>query len=155
MKYKPASGKFGESLTLHHSNAALQLQRVHPKGQDHRHTLNVEIARAVSFEPNWADKLVIQVSLTELPEITAVLLGLLPGTQNKYHGENRNKGYEVTNTKDDRTWAIFEPGTKKFFNFTPEEAFWLADFALGALAANTHGRTLSDVMNLLKITYRR
>jgi hypothetical protein len=155
MKYTPANGQFGEALTLFRPQVALQLQRVHPRNNEGLHTINMELAQAENFRADWENKLTVQVTMSELPKLAAVLVGLVPSVVNRYHGERNNHGYEVINTAESRVWSAFAPGGKRFFNFTPDEAFWLADFVLDALAANTRTTSTTDLMNLLRQTVAR
>lgn len=152
MKHVPASGKFGESMTLFRPQVALQLQRVHPEASPHLHSVNVELAPAESFKVDWDSGITVQVSLRELPRVASILIGLVPSTVYRYHGENKNRGYELLNTKESRSWSVFSPQGKLFFNFTHDEAFWLADFVMGALLANSRATSMTDIMNLLRQT---
>ena len=59
-------------------------------------TVNIEAARRLDARHyDWADKLVVQVTGTELPDVLATLLGLRARAEFHYHGPQRDKGYRI------------------------------------------------------------
>lgn len=148
---------YGESLSIASASTMLQLQRVNPRPQPHRHTLNVSITPAKNFIGLWdGSQITIQIELSELPAVAAVLLGLREVTEHKFHGDDRTKlkGFDVKNREEYRGWGLFTQGTRLDMPLSNEDMFWLAEFTVATLAANTHCRTITDVMNLIRQTMR-
>ncbi len=59
-------------------------------------TVNIEAARRLDARHyDWADKLVVQVTGSELADALATLLGLKPHVEFGFHGPKRNKGYRI------------------------------------------------------------
>lgn len=151
MQLQRADGQFGKALKLFRPQVALQIQAVLTE-KSNASTVNIEAAAGAAHTYDWQSKTTVQVSLAELPLVCSVLIGLVPSTTHKYHGENKNKGYEVANHESDRKLSLFSPGGRLFFNFTPVEGFYMAEFCLDALLLNFERMTKTDLMNLLKQT---
>lgn len=52
----------------------------------------------------------------------------------------------------DRTLSVFSSHGRLFFNVTPVEGFYMAEFCLDALLLNFERLTKTDLMNFLKQT---
>ncbi len=80
---------FAASAALTVATAETQLCR--------SHTVNLEAARRIQGTPHydWDNKLVLQVSPSEAPDVLAVLAGWKPGVEFQYHGPAKNKGYRL------------------------------------------------------------
>lgn len=151
MQLQRADGQFGKALKLFRPQVALQIQAVRT-AKSNLSTVNIETAAGTAHTYDWQSKTTLQVSLAELPLVCSVLIGLVPSTTHKYHGEHKNKGYEIANHKSDRKLSVFSPSGRLFFNFTPVEGFYMAEFCLDALLLNFERMTKTDLMNLLKQT---
>ena len=151
MQLQSADGQFGKALKLYRPQVALQIQAVRTE-KDNASTVNIEMSAGTSHTYDWQGKTTLQVSLAELPLVCSVLLGLVPSTTHKYHGESKNKGYEVSNADANRKLSVFSPSGRLFFSFTPVEAFYMAEFCVDALQLNFERMTKTDLMNLLKQT---
>lgn len=151
MQIQPAHGEFGKAIKFFRPQMALQFQAVSSASAKHS-TINIEMAPGENRHYDWDNKVTVQVTLTELPSVCAAFLGLIPATQHKFHGDERNKGYEIVNHGDDRKMSLFSPVGRRFFNFTPQEAFFISEFCLDALKKNFDDISKTDLMNLLKQT---
>lgn len=154
MQIQPAHNEFGKAIKFFRPQVALQFQAVTSASGKHS-TINIEMANGENRQYDWDDKITIQVTLTELPSVCASFLGLIPGIQHKFHSEQRNKGYEIVNNGEDRKMSIFSPAGRRFFNFTPQESFFISEFCLDALKKNFEDVSKTDLMNLLKQTFGR
>lgn len=154
MQIQPAHNEFGKAVKFFRPQIALQFQAVKTATAKHS-TINIEMANGVDRKYDWDNKTTVQVTLTELPSVCAAFLGLIPSTTHKYHGEDRNKGYEIVNQAEDRKMSLFSPAGRMFFNYTPQEAFFISEFCLDALIQNFEGMSKTDLMNLLKQTLAR
>lgn len=101
---------------------------------------------------DWASKIRLQLTRTELPVVLGVFLHILPGCEFKYHGEHRDKGFSVANQGDSflvRVFAKEQP--PRVVPIGPEDAVRVAAllmqqyrFSLGEWLSGT------DIMLLLK-----
>jgi len=84
------------SIHVYNARCALTVEPARNRRGD-IHTANLETAsRAAAVgDFRWAEKLVVQVTGTELPDVLAVLLGHLPAVEFLYHGPRRDKGYRL------------------------------------------------------------
>lgn len=156
MQKQPASpdGQFGEALKFFRPQVACTVQRVATRA-DNGNSLNLELAPVSDSNARWGEKLIVQVSSTELPRFCACVLRITPGIEFKYHGESRNKSYSLQ-------WQsggvlridLSTQGKRLFIPLTGDEVFWLAEMALDQLHKNTQSMTKTDLMNLLSRSFK-
>jgi len=101
---------------------------------------------------DWARKIRLQLTRTELPVVLGVFLHILPGCEFKYHGEHRDKGFSVANQGDSflvRVFAKEQP--PRVVPIGPEEAVRVAALLMRQYRSSL-GEWLSgtDIMLLLK-----
>lgn len=112
-------------------------------------TVNIEMARASSRgnEFLWDEKLIVQVTRAELPDVLAVVLGYLPGCEFNYHGERRNKGYRLSQTPSGLIVELFS-GTwgRQCVAVASAERFSLAT-ALFRQLQRQHGGISGEVLS--------
>lgn len=144
---------FGEALKFFHAETAITIQAVITE-KSRLATLNLQIAPVLSGNANWNRMNPIQVSPEELPRFCACAVKVLPAMEAKYHGNNRNRSYSVNWGKGTFSIGQSEPGLKLYINLSPDEAFWVADFALDRLHQNLHQMSKTDLMNLLHRNFR-
>lgn len=160
MKVTPASTNFGKSISFFRPRVAMQLQAVKNKAQTH-HVMNLEMATARNYKPDWDDKHQLQITFSELPAVCAVLLGLKDFIECKFHGEDKNHSYSITNQAGIVTFGCSRPADRLAFTLDSSnedlgaETFWATEFALNQLHLNCSNMTKSDLMNLLKQTMKR
>ena len=147
-------GQFGEALKFFRPQVACTVQKVSTRGNNDS-SLNLELAPVSDRVARWDEKLIVQVSSTELPRFCACVLRIIPSIEFKYHGESRNKSYLLQ-------WQsggvlridLSTQGKRLFIPLTGDEVFWLAEMALDQLHKNTQSMTKTDLMNLLTRSFK-
>lgn len=115
-----------------------------------RPTINIEAAAAKNMdEPrrgpapkgaslfDWDNKLIIQVSESELPVVAAVLLGKLPGCEFKHHGPAKDKGFSIQRQPNEKRlfMRIFATGVNHAVQVTGSDIYAIAALLLRQLQA--------------------
>jgi len=54
---------------------------------------------------NWSQKIRLQLTRAEMPVVTAVLLGVLPGCEFKNHGQDKDKGFSMERQQGGRVFV--------------------------------------------------
>lgn len=156
MQFKPASadGQFGEAIQFFRPQVACSVQAVRTRKTNHC-SVNVELCPVHNGDALWDQKLTVQVSSLELPRFCACMLRLVPRIQYKYHGEHKNKSYELQwGDEGGLTLAISTKGKRLFIAMTQDEVFWLSDMILDRLHQNVRAMSKTDLMNMLSRSYR-
>ncbi len=82
---------FGEKVKCFGKQAALCAEKTWLQKQNNLATINIEVAPRQGESVNWQNKITIQLSDRELPELCAVLMGYLPSI----HVQRPGKGVEI------------------------------------------------------------
>ena len=87
-------------MHIYGNKAALTIEDSRTRGRDNKpgvHTLMIEIARkrAQDSHYDWDNKLSVQLTESEIPELLAVLMGWQTECVFGYHGEGRDKVLNV------------------------------------------------------------
>lgn len=96
------------NIKVYASNAALTVAAA--STQDGKtYTVNLEGARIINRDTgyDWDNKLVLQVSPSEGPEVLAVLAGWSTSIEYSFHGPGRNKGYRMTHSDSHLLVTVF------------------------------------------------
>ena len=69
----------------------------HSVSKNGRQTIDIELARIVQAgqSPDWKNKISLQLTGSELVDVTAALLGVRKSAFGAYHGAGKNKGFQV------------------------------------------------------------
>ncbi|MEH6454753.1 MAG: hypothetical protein V7749_00395 [Cocleimonas sp.] len=104
------SGAFKEyaSLKCHGKKAAIELKPSLTRKLEWE-TVMIEAATAVGPKQfNWADKISIQITKSELPHVISTLLGIKQRFEGKSHGVKANKGFSLTwQSKGESSMMLF------------------------------------------------
>ena len=153
MEFQQANGQFGAAIKFYRPNVACTIQNAISRAGEHP-VINIEMAWSKNFKPDWDNKLVVQVTMEELPRLCACALRMKRGVEYKFHGDGKNHGYSLHWNEDQLVLSASSPGRKHYLNFTPEEAFRFSDFVLERLHQGVTPMTKTDLMNLLHRTVR-
>lgn len=115
---QPESQAFGVGIKFYadwHSDPALRtgLHIQYTQTRGGQSTVDVEIAPIAQSgqSPNWSEKIRLQLTRAELVAVCAVLLGVRKSTNGSYHGNARNKGFQVhSNPTKGSLFALSEKG---------------------------------------------
>lgn len=121
-------------------------------------TLQFEAARrlANSKHYDWENKLALQVSLRELPDVMACLLGYVEQVEFQYHGNRRDKGYRIrANTeKPGLLFELFSGSDGKFLvPALPADQFAVSALALTYFQRNYGGLSTESLLSILTSSY--
>lgn len=114
-------------------------------------TINIDAAAANGERSyDWANKLIIQVTASEMPVVAAVMLGLLPECDYQNYGENNNKGFAIQRQDKGYFVRMFTKGANHAVPVGPEDAFYVAGILVEQLQKQHPAiATVADAMNLL------
>lgn len=122
-----------------------------PKGE---HTLSFEMASFDSANSSagasWHEKIIVQVTPMELPQVIAVLTGHLTEIEFKSHGKHSDKSYKLSPTR----LNVSCPGTSHSVHLHPHDRFQISSLAMKQLQ-RSHGSLSSDLIyQLITDCYR-
>ncbi len=105
---------------------------------------------------DWDNKIIISVTEMELPAIACVLLGLLSSCAFANHGQQKNKGFKIENQAGKIFFQLFEKGKPAVgVPVSPADAYKMASITLKQLQHNTPWLTITDTINVLRLTEAR
>lgn len=98
------------SLKCHGKDFAIEIKPDATKSN--WHTVRLEAAKRLNGQQvyDWSNKISLQLTAVELPEVAAFFLTLTPNAQCKYHGGQNNKGFEGRYQKSSIFASLSESG---------------------------------------------
>jgi hypothetical protein len=100
---------------------------------------------------DWKNKVRVQLTRDELPQATAVLMGMMPFFEGKNHGPQNDKGFSIEDQGDKFFVRVFAKDVPvKAVPMTPEDAFYVAQLFVRQLRKNAPWLSGQDLMTLLK-----
>ncbi|MFO1432581.1 MAG: hypothetical protein U1F76_21010 [Candidatus Competibacteraceae bacterium] len=121
------------------------------------HTVALEAALATApRQYGWDKKIRLQLTRAELPQVLAVLLGLLPRCEFKNHGEGNYKGFSVEHQVDRVCVRVFAKGQAlRTVPIGLPEAYRVAALFLRQLQQNEPWLQGGEILMLVKLTVGR
>lgn len=102
-------------------------------------TVSVDAAAKQGESVLWKEKIIFQFTVDELPVLAAVLLGVLPEFEFKFHGEKKAKSAGVYR-RDNAVLFKVSDGSKSFtVPVPPGSLFHVSSLVMAQLAANAPG----------------
>lgn len=149
---------FGESIKFYNDRAqkpnartCLQCQYVLTKAGEP--TVQMELAPIVgptnNGETRHADKQIIQLTVNELRTFCVVLFGMQSEMEQKFHGDNKNKGFKVKSKPSGTLIQISAPGVCFSHVLNVTDRMDVSVFVLRRLA-DSWKISLSDALTVLK-----
>ena len=116
------------------------------------HVVSIDSAHALGDAGGyaWARKLVIQLTPEEMPAVIATLMGLTPSVRYGHHGANRDKFVEVRRQDGGLVMVTGEKALSYSVPVPTASIYYVLDLFCRAMAMNTPGRSVSDVLMLVK-----
>lgn len=140
-----------DSFHVYGSKAALCFEpTVTRKGQP---TVTVDAAaKSGHLQYDWANKVRLQLTVTELPVVAATFLGYRGGCEFKNHGPNNDKGISITNQAGEgRVFVrVFASGANHPVPVSMPDAYWVSTYLLSQLRAHSpwmDGATLEMLLS--------
>lgn len=146
---------YGKSVHVYGTTGALCFQAGTTTDKS-THTLSIQGARANGRAFDWKDKIQLSVSRSELPIVTATILGINENCEFMFHGANKNKGYALTNQDSGLFVRVLEKNKQAVA--VPIDAtnlFYVSALFLEQIKKNFEGLSVSDLIGLLKLTTRK
>lgn len=119
------------------------------------HTIALDAAPTVATRKyDWANKTRVQMTVNELPFVTAVLMGLLPRCEYKNHGPDNNKGFSMERQDGGKVFVrVFEG--EKGVKAVPVEAadvYHVAGLCMRQLMLNAPWLDATGILATLRTT---
>ena len=116
------------------------------------HVVSIDSAHALPSGEgyDWARKLVIQLTPEEMPALIATLMGLTPSVRFGHHGASRAKFIEVRRQDGGLVIVTGEHAAAYPVPVPSGSAYYVLDLFCRAMAMNGAGRSVSDVLMLVK-----
>lgn len=101
------------SLKCHGKDFAIEIKPDSTKSN--WHTVRIEAAKRLNGQQSydWVNKIGLQLTPVELPEVAAFFLTLIPNVLCNYHGSNNSKGFEGRYQKGSVFASLNEAGKPK------------------------------------------
>ncbi|MDV7213032.1 hypothetical protein [Azotobacter beijerinckii] len=103
---------------------------------------------------DWSQKIRLQLTRAEMPVVTAVLLGVLPGCEFKNHGQDKDKGFSLERQKEGRVYVkVFarEQGVKGV-PIIPADLFFVSALFIRQLQKACPWMNATSLVELIKLT---
>ncbi|MFB8832068.1 hypothetical protein ACE0DR_28430 [Azotobacter sp. CWF10] len=103
---------------------------------------------------NWSQKIRLQLTRAEMPVVTAVLLGVLPGCEFKNHGQDKDKGFSLERQKGGRVYVkVFarEQGVKAV-PIIPADLFFVSALFIRQLQKACPWMNATSLVELIRMT---
>ena len=115
------------------------------------YTANLETAARANAgaEFDWANKIVVQITGEELPDVIAVLLGLRSDVEFRFHGAARDKGYRLFRDDERLIVQVFAGGDDRHtVALAPSDRLRVCSTLFRQLQRN-HGGLPADVLHAM------
>lgn len=123
-------------------------------------TIRFETASGGNRQYNWSNKIAIQLTASELLEVAAVLLGIIPYCAFDLHGEGKNKWFEIENQTKNMFFRMGMKGENAVIHALPitiGDAYPILQmvlFQIGNRYKDFGARFIAiDTITMLKATY--
>lgn len=134
--------EFGEQLTFYadwhgadNRRTGLNAQFVTTRRGELALAIEVAPILRAGQAPDWPNKITVHLSMDELAEFCAVLLGCMEQAQALYHGDSRNKGIQVRARPGIGGWiGLSQAGRNLQFVLSSTQRMSLCAFALRRLS---------------------
>lgn len=117
---QPESDRDYRMIAAYAKRSALQFKPVGTRVSDSKKFSNqtIMIEGALRVDPNnpqnkaydWSNKISIQVTMSELPIVIGVLLGIAPSCEFRSHGPNKDKSFNMENQNDKMFVSVIQGG---------------------------------------------
>jgi hypothetical protein len=126
----------------------------HRRGGDFlgAHVVSIDSAHALGSGAgyDWERKLVLQLTPEEMPAVIATLMGLTPSVRFGHHGAGRDKFIEVRRQEGGLVIVTGEKALSYSVPVPTATLYYLLDLFCRAMAMATPGRSVADVLMLVK-----
>lgn len=100
---------------------------------------------------DWEGKIQINLTRSELVEVTATLLGFSVRAEGRHHGPAKNKGFKVENQGRHYFFEVSEGDKpKRGVQILPPDAHYVASLMLRQLRSASPWLSVSDVVSMLR-----
>lgn len=142
--------KYGFSFHIYGGSGALTIAEAETrKGVP---TINIEGAKSPRPRTyDWKNKIMLQVTASELPLFAAVCAGMADGFKGTLHGPDHDKGFEIKNQGSNLYVSVFQAGKGAIgVPVTAADSLRLSTLVLDQLRKHLRLETLTDTLNMLK-----
>jgi len=104
---------------------------------------------------DWEKCIKLQITKAELPSLIAVLYGMLPSVEFKYHGPGKDKGGKITNQGKNLFIEVYAKGEKRATPMYAEDAFYIAMLCLEQLKKSYPSSDMKTLLDTINFTTAR
>jgi hypothetical protein len=143
--------EFGKTFKFFHSEQKMAITCQLVVAEAGYPTIAIELA-VMSYsnnkwEADWDNKWTFQVSFNEMSSVAAVLLGITPKIEYKYHGKKHKVAYALQRNSEGRVRIVIQNGgPHRTIVLQPGEVFWLSTLLFDAIGRNTSGGISKDML---------
>lgn len=119
------------------------------------HTVSLDAAPTIAPRKyDWQNKTRVQMTIHELPFVTAVLMGLLPSCEYRNHGPDNNKGFSMQRQEGGKVFVRVFEGDKgaKAVPIEASDVFHVASLCLRQLMLNSPWLDTAGILATLRAT---
>ena len=119
------------------------------------HVVSIDSAHALSAGAGyaWERKLVIQLTPEEMPAAMAVLMNLSPSARFSHHGADHSKFVELRRQEGGLVLVTGERAAIYSVPVPTATLYYVLDLFCRAMSMDGSGRSVSDVLALVKSTH--
>ena len=115
-----------------------------------RHTVSIDAAARRGSTADWQNKIRFQFTALELPELAAVMLGLLHEAHFEYHGDDRKKHVHIYRKEENMLFNISHAQRVFTISVPPGSAYMIGAAVLEQMKANNPGLDGSMILMQIK-----
>lgn len=121
------------------------------------HTVRIEAAPATAPKAYaWADKVALQLTTRELPQVLAVVAGLVPALKLSNHGEATDKSASFQNQAGGKLFvSVWQGKNARAVPIMPADVWPVFDLLLKQVLANSPHLTADAVLTGLRLVSQR
>lgn len=101
---------------------------------------------------DWASKISLMVTESELPYFLSVLYGWLPSFEGKFHGSQKNKSFKVENQQGKIFFSLSLAGRSIAAPIGGSDAFYLLAKVMSHISSSYRCLSVADIAYLLQAT---
>ena len=148
MSTRAATAPVGNSLHVYGKQSALTIQSgKSPKAAD---VVFIEAASKTDAGYDWANKLTLMLTRSEMLHVLAVILNYLPSTTGRHHGPQRDKWFEVERQTHQVYMKVGQGKTVRAIAVSTEDCFLFAALLLAQIRKSIPDGAHGDVVTLLR-----
>ncbi|MEO8802966.1 MAG: hypothetical protein ABI304_11555 [Rudaea sp.] len=142
------SAPAGNCLHVYGKQSALTIQS--GRSSKAADVVFIEAASKTDTGYDWANKLTLMLSRSEMLHVLTVILNYLPSTTGRHHGSKRDKWFEVERQANQVCMKVGQSKTVRVIAIGPDDCFGFASLLLTQIRKSIPADAHGDVVTLLR-----